>query len=74
MAFMTRALAIIYFIAGIAFGAAFLVLFVTKISSLFSQWFPALAMVAFAIAAFACFRASSERWRAAEEHRRVPTP
>ncbi len=74
MVVVKRALAVLYFIGGIVFGAALLLLFVTKITSLFSQWFPALAMIAFAIATFTCFRASSQRWRAAEEHRRVPTP
>jgi hypothetical protein len=63
----SRGLALICFLAGLVFGMLFLVIFVTKLTSLFSDVRAGLVMASLAVAAAACFRAAGRA-------RRGPTP
>jgi hypothetical protein len=60
---MERAIAILCFFVGSIFAALFLLLFVTKIARVFSQLGPDLAMLAFGLAAFGCYRAGLRFWK-----------
>jgi hypothetical protein len=58
-----RAIAIMCFCVGSIFAALFLLIFVTKLTRFFTQVGPDLAMLAFALAAFGCYRAGVRFWQ-----------